>query len=173
MEVRTVARAIADNLSGIVDAIGHVKLPSRVRGNELVQVQHLPAVVHEGVIEAVLRSALADYDPGVINGETPTGRTGDHTQILEFSSGGDERVQSTVGGVSCAGDLAFVVKGVGLAEGSSQRSELFHLAVLPNEPKETIGGPRSSYYDPGVIDSVGAVPPLSAECSQANHFAFA
>src|SRR5208337_600098 len=95
-------------------------------------------------------------------------------QILELPAGRDEGVQVIIRGIGSAGDLAFVVDGVGLAEGSAQGSELFHLPVFPYETEETVRGPRGSDYDASVIDAVRAVPALlSAEGSQADHLAVA
>ena len=71
VEIGAVAGAIADNFSRVVDTVGDVKLPSRIRGNQIVQIKNLSAVVNEGVIDTAFGCALADYDPRIIDRETP------------------------------------------------------------------------------------------------------
>ena len=72
VEIGAVACAIADNSSGVVDTVGDVKLPSRIRRNQIVQIKNLSAVVNEGVIDTAFGCALADYDPRVVDCENPS-----------------------------------------------------------------------------------------------------
>jgi len=109
-----VVGAVADDLAGVVDALGGIQYPAGVLGDQFVQVFGFCAGGDEGVISG-FKGELADYGAGVVEGESPTDVAEVCRYVFHYTFGPEEGVGVAVEEVSDAGNLIFTIDGIALA----------------------------------------------------------